>query len=147
MVDGEQGGVSKSVEWQGGGGFRFCRLGSTVFDEYGCLHPEIKFPALAAHVWYLENKIPLQQEEPSALLGVHNDTEYYLLYNCILGDRRPQGGNVLTSKILATLLDVEHFLEQETRIVIYGESTRLGEARLQQSRITFKQIPYDVATL
>ena len=147
VIDGEQGGISKSVEWQGGGGFRFCRLGSTVFDEYGCLHPEIKFPALAAHIWYSENKIPLQQAEPSALLGMYNDTVYYLLYNGILGDRRPQGGNVLTSKILATLPEIELHLEKGTQIVIYGESTRLGEARLQQSNIAFKQIPYDVATL
>jgi len=33
VIDGEQGGISKSVNWQGGGGFRFYRLGPPVFDE------------------------------------------------------------------------------------------------------------------
>lgn len=30
VIDGEQGGISKAVEWMGGDGFRFYRLGSTV---------------------------------------------------------------------------------------------------------------------
>jgi adenine-specific DNA-methyltransferase len=33
VTDGEQGGISKAQNWQGGGGFRFYRLGSTVFDD------------------------------------------------------------------------------------------------------------------
>ena len=28
--------------------------------------------------------------------------------------------------------------------VVYGETTRLGEARLREAGITFKQIPYDI---
>lgn len=143
VVDGEQDGVSKSVRWQGGGGFRFCKLGEAVFDEYGCLNTDIKFPTLASHIWYLETKTPLINKADTPLLGVHNDTAYYLLYNGILGDRRPAGGNVLTSKVLNNLPDID----KHERIVIYGESSRLGEARLKQANITFKQIPYDVGTL
>ena len=75
------------------------------------------------------------------LLGIHNKTAYYLLYNGILGDRRPQGGNVLTSAILAHL--DETYPHQGPRI-IYGETTRLGKARLREAGITFKQIPYDI---
>jgi len=37
--------------------------------------------------------------------------------------------------------------EFEGKKVIYGETTRLGEARLKQENITFKQIPYDVKAL
>jgi adenine-specific DNA-methyltransferase len=148
VIDGEQGGISKAVNWQGGGGFRFLKLGQTVFDEYGCLNHEIKFPTLAAHIWYLENREPMpKQKEPSAFLGVSNKTAYYLLYNGILGDRRPQGGNVLTSKILAILPEINQHIASNCKIVIYGESSRLGEARLRQSNITFKQIPYDVSAL
>lgn len=33
VVDGEQGGISKSVNWQGGGGFRFYELGEAIFDD------------------------------------------------------------------------------------------------------------------
>src|SRR5690606_23422921 len=35
VIEGEQGGISKDVNWQGGGGFRFCTLGEPVFDEDG----------------------------------------------------------------------------------------------------------------
>jgi adenine-specific DNA-methyltransferase len=36
-VDGEQGGISKTVGWQGGGGFRFYELASSLLnqDEFG----------------------------------------------------------------------------------------------------------------
>lgn len=145
VVDGEQGGISKSVNWQAGGGFHFYQLGQTVFDEYGCLNSDIKFPTLAAHIWYLETKTPLNKQIPSAYLGSHNDIAYYLLYNGILGDKRPQGGNVLTSKVLDSLPEITK--HQDKQIVIYGESTRLGESRLNQAKIIFKQIPYDVSAL
>ena len=32
VVEGEQGGISKTVNWTGGGGFRFYRLGSELYD-------------------------------------------------------------------------------------------------------------------
>jgi len=72
---------------------------------------------------------------------VHEGTAYVLLFNGILGDRRPAGGNVLTASVL-THLDT---LFSHTGLrVIYGETTRLGEARLREAGITFKQIPYDI---
>lgn len=141
VVDGEQGGISKAVEWQGGGGFRFYRLGETVYDEYGCLNSKVSFNALAGHIWYNEvRQSPSAdfQKEKSPLLGVHNGTAYYLLYNGILGDRRPDGGNVLTSPVLNSL---PAFAGPK---VIYGETSRLGPSRLAHEQITFKQIPYDV---
>jgi adenine-specific DNA-methyltransferase len=141
VVDGEQGGISQAVHWQGGGGFRFCKLGATVFDEFGLLNHEIKFPTLAAHIWYIETQLPLGNQKDCLLIGIHNETAYYLLYNGILGDKRPTGGNVLTSKVL------EQLPEFNGKKVIYGETTRLGDARLAQENITFKQIPYDVKTL
>lgn len=141
VVDGEQGGISKSVDWQGGGGFRFYKLGQTVFDSYGYINPEVRFDALAAHIWFAETRSPKPPVEKSPLLGLHNGVAYYLLYNGILGDRRPQGGNVLTSKVLELLPP------HDGPKVIYGETTRLGPERLKQQQITFKQIPYDVRAL
>ena len=35
VVEGEQGGISKSVNWNGGNGFKFYRLGKPVFDNEG----------------------------------------------------------------------------------------------------------------
>ena len=78
VVDGEQGGISKGVNWQGGGGFRFYKLGPAVFDEYGLLSSEVKFPTLAAHIWYIETRLPLGNAERSTLVSIHNGTAYYL---------------------------------------------------------------------
>ena len=138
VVDGEQGGISKSVEWQGGGGFRFYNLGEPVFDEEGQLNPNVKFPALAAHIWFTETKSPHSGQVDSPLIGVHEGTAYYLLYNGILGDKRPSSGNVLTNKV------IEIIPEYDGPKVIYGEASRLGDARLKQLDITFKQTPYDI---
>ncbi|AHF01982.1 DNA methylase [Thiomicrospira aerophila AL3] len=140
VVNGEQGGISKSLNWSGGGGFKFYELGEMVFNEYGSINPEIKFPILAAHIWYLETKKPIHITEPSPFLGCHGGTAYYLLYNGVLGDRRPSGGNVLTRKVLNELPNVS----KHEKIVIYGESCRLGGDSLKQANIIFKQIPYDV---
>ena len=59
VIEGEQGGISAAVGWQGGGGFRFYRLGEPVFDEQGRINPAIRFPHLAAHVWFAETRTPL----------------------------------------------------------------------------------------
>lgn len=138
VVEGEQGGISKAVDWQGGGGFRFFRLGEPVFDAYGQLNRAVSFAALAAHIWFAETHIPYSGPGNSPLLGVHSGTAYYLLYNGILGDKRPAGGNILTHKVLADLP------EHDGPKVIYGEACRIGEARLQEVSITFRQIPYDI---
>lgn len=138
VIDGEQGGISNAVNWQGGGGFRFYRLGDPVFDESGQINRSIKFPTLAAHIWFCETKTPLQAKADSPLLGVHNEIAYYLLFNGILGDKRPDGGNVLTSKVLSGLS------VHDGPKVIYGETSRLGPESLKAKQITFKQIPYDI---
>jgi len=138
VIDGEQGGISKAVGWQGGGGFRFYRLGPPVFDESGQISPSIHFETLAAHIWFSETRTPLLAPPSSPLLGVSNGVAYYLLYNGVLGDKRPQGGNVLTSRVLR---DLPGF---DGPKVIYGESSRFGPERLSAEQITFKQTPYDV---
>jgi len=71
-------------------------------------------------------------------LGVHEGVGYYLLFNGILGDKRPDGGNVLTRRLLAELPS------HDGPKVIYGESSRLSKESLLQLGITFKQTPYDV---
>jgi len=143
VVENEQSGITTSVNWKGGGGFKFYRLGEVIFNENGSLKEGISFNALAAHIWYGDTRNSLTKKEKSPLLGVHNGIAYYLLYNGILGDRRPDGGNVLTSKVLAIL--PEHPLDAENgKKVIYGETSRMGAARLKSENIIFKQIPYDV---
>jgi adenine-specific DNA-methyltransferase len=154
VIDGEEGGISKAVNWQGGGSFRFMKLGATIFDETGAINSNVRFATLAAFIWMQETKTPWGKlrhgstsspraaEELTPFIGTHNGVDYFLLYNGILGDKRPQAGNVLTGAVLQDLN--ERFPSAGRARVIYGEATRLGEMRLASERITFKQIPYDV---
>ncbi|MDE0157280.1 MAG: site-specific DNA-methyltransferase [Gammaproteobacteria bacterium] len=146
VIDGEQGGISKSVNWQGGSGFRFYRLGPTVFDEAGQIRRDIDFKVLAAHVWFSETKRPWNGNGDSPLLGLHDGHAYALLYNGILGDKRPAGGNVL---IRATLDRIRQEIVRSNtgfdgKLTIYGEQSRLTQTTLDRENIVFKQMPYDL---
>ncbi|WP_370304939.1 site-specific DNA-methyltransferase [Sinimarinibacterium flocculans] len=143
VVEGERGGISQAVNWQGGGGFRFAKLGEPVFDADGRIHPAVRFGALATYLWFAETHTPHVDEAfDSPLLGVHGETAIVLLYNGILGDRRPQGGNVLTHAVWAHL---QSLAAQHTGSwLIYGEASRLTPATLKKHGIAFRQIPYDI---
>jgi len=131
---------SESV-WDGGGGFSFYTLGSAVFDEQGFLHSDVKFSDLASYVWWLETHTAFisTNDITTPFLGVHEGVAYYLLYNGILGDRKPNGGNVLTNPILEYLNECH---QHEGKRIIIGEATRIGSAKLETLDIEFKQIPY-----
>jgi len=162
VIDGEQGGISKAVGWQGGGAFRFYELGEPILDENGAITETIPYETLAAHVWFMETgcgwdgpvglngsgadgvrALPAGVSK-STVLGVHDGVAYALLYNGILHDRSVSGGNVLTPKtlkvILADLGDAAH-----ERLVVYGECTKIGAAKLKELKIEFRQTPYDIA--
>ena len=144
VIEGEQGGISKAVGWQGGGGFRFYRLGPPAFDENGRICPEVRFPLLAAHVWFAETGRPWQAPaEPSPFLGAHEGRGYALLYNGILGDRSAGGGNVLTKKTLGQVRAAAGGFGGP--LTIYAARSMLGRAALKAAGLSFKQTPYDVA--
>ena len=139
VIDGEQGGISELINWQGGGGFHFYRLGETIFMSDGTTNPKVTFPALAAHIWFTETNTPLSIDQiDDAFLGAHKDTAYYLLYNGILKDKSVMGGNVLTSRTLRAL----HPFDGPK--VIYGAGCRFSAQRLKRESITFKQTPYQI---
>jgi len=123
-----------------GGGFRYCRLGPTIFDESGSIRAGVTFAELAAHVYFAETGEPLPKRTngKTPLLGVHHGKAIYLLFNGILGDRSPRGGNVLTDAVLAALPP------HDGPRIIYGEGCRLGAARLKRENIVFRQIPYGI---
>lgn len=143
VIDGEQGGISEEQNWQGGGGFCFYRLGPSVFTEDGQIHPDIKFPVLAAHIWFTETGTSwAKPNDQTPFLGSHDGHGYAFLYNGILGDKAASNGNVLTRKTLAVIRDAQGgFVGPMT---IYGERTMLSEATLNAEQIEFKQTPYDV---
>lgn len=142
VIEGEQGGISEATGWEGGGGYRFYRLGEAVFDADGGLADNIRFPTLAAHIWFSETNTPYTGDGSRPVLGVYEGTAYALLYNGILGDRSVNGGNVLTAPLLEELRAQANGWRGP--MVIYGEASRLGAARLKDEGITFKQTPYDV---
>jgi adenine-specific DNA-methyltransferase len=133
-----------------GGGFRFCTLGKPLFDAYGSIDSEVKYNDLAAHVFFSETGSPLprgkgsgvrgQGSDRGPLLGTFEGRAVYLLFNGILGDKKPNGGNVLTGAVLESLP------KHDGPKVIYGEACRLGEARLRAAGVTFKQVPWEVRT-
>ena len=165
VINGEQGGISAAVNWQGGGGFRFMRLGDAVFGADGAIHPNVRFAALAAFVWEQEthtayNPATARGRTGTPLVGIHpvsvvagntdgaveggyggESTACYLLFNGILGDRRPTSGNVLTLAVLQALKAACWYAGPK---LVYGEACRLGAARLAAEGIVFRQIPYDV---
>ena len=139
VVDGEQGGISEDCDWQGGGGFRYYKLGAPVFDENGHIRSEIRFEQLAAHVWFAETgSARSTRAKKEAFLGEHGGVGYYLLFNGVLGDTSKSGGNVLTRTVLRKLQAFDG------PKVIYGEACALPEEQLRELGIAFRQTPYDI---
>jgi len=104
---------------------------------------DVPFADLARYVYLLETGVPIAKRprKDSPLLGVHNGRAVYLLFNGVLGDRRPAGGNVLTRGVLAELPAAPAGAGAR---VIYGEACRLSDATLARERVTFRQIPYSL---
>ncbi len=121
-----------------GGGFRYTTLGEPLFDERGNIRSTVPFADLARHVYFTETGEPLpkQTEMPGPLIGVCRGTGIYLLFNGILKDKSPGGGNVLTTGVLAQLP------KHNGSKVIYGTACRIGAERLRSENIVFKQLPY-----
>ena len=142
VVEGEQGGISAALGWHGGGGFRMLQLGAPLFDADGEIHPEVRFADLAAFIWMRETGSALDAlATATPWLGSHEGIAYHLLFNGILGDRRPAGGNVLTAAVLAALCSAQ---PHDGPRVIYGEACLLGPARLAAAGVSFKQLPHAV---
>jgi adenine-specific DNA-methyltransferase len=153
VIDGEAGGISEAVGWKGGGGFRFFKLGSAVFDSERRIKEDISFENLAAHIFFTETKTPMKKpKKESAFLGVRDGIGYALLYNGILRDTNIEGGNVLTHITLHHILTCAekagfYFAgdnQNYKKLVIYGEATKLTRSHLRADNIQFKQTPYEI---
>lgn len=144
VIDGEQGGISAAVGWQGGGGFQFMQLGPAIFTPQRRIASDVSFSALAALVWHVETGQPAAHALGAALLGVHQGVARYLLFNGVLGDKRPGAGNVLTESVYRHLMAAH---PHAGAMVVYGEATQMGPARRSALGITFRQLPYDLKQL
>jgi hypothetical protein len=146
-----------------GGGFRYCTLGETLFDETGKIRETVRFGELARHVYFTETGEPLPEIRTehtegtedkkglihptsvssvnsvrTPLLGVCRGVAIYLLYNGILGDKTANGGNVLTRATLAKLPPFDG------PKVVYCAGCLLGAERLAAHGITVRQTPYEI---
>jgi site-specific DNA-methyltransferase (adenine-specific)/adenine-specific DNA-methyltransferase len=122
-----------------GGGFQFCRLSAEpLFNEFGDIREDVTFAQLADFVWFAETGEGYAGKAESPLLGVKDGAAVYLLFNGILGDRHPGGGNILTKAVYDAL--PEHDEPQ----VIYAAATRIGEAERTRRNIVFKQTPHAI---
>ena len=102
---------------------------------------------LAAHIWWQDTSTAWGTSNGAkrTVLGIHDGVAYALLYNGILHDRSVNGGNVLTRQTLGVIK--EDLGQAEYRkLVVYGEWNKLGEERLKEEKIEFRQTPYDVVT-
>lgn len=126
-----------------GGGFRFCRLGTPLFDEYGDVAQDVTFPDLAAHIFFSETGVPIPARAQSELLGVHQGRAVYLLFDAAHpGTPREAAGNVLTPDRLSRLPDPPDGFDGLR--VIYAEGCTVSPDRLKAHGAVFKQIPYQV---
>ena len=150
VVDGKDaGGITEAANWTGGGGFHFLRLGGPVFLDDGKINPSVKFPALAAHVWFAETRTPLPfRAGKGPFLGVCGGRGYALLYNGILKDNRVNGGNVLIRSILRRCREEARAggLPDSADLIIYANSCRLQERALRAANVVFRQTPYELKT-
>lgn len=141
VIAGEQGGISESIHWQGGGSFTFCELGEPVFDTWGNINPKVTFETLSAYLWQKETRTTtVPQKAP--FLGAANGVGIYLLYNGILGDKAPASGNVLTRKLMKSLL--ADYPYEGPKIIYADAVVSITPRELEAAQITFKQIPYDI---
>lgn len=112
-----------------GGGFRYCTLGETLFDQAGAIREHVTYEELARHVYFVETGAPLPAEGilDAPLLGIHNGTAVYLVTSGVLTYRR------------LSELPAHH-----GPATIYAPGCNINEQRLAEIGTTFKQIPYEI---
>ena len=124
-----------------GGGFQFCRLSTEpLFAADGEVRADVTFAQLASYVWFNETKMGYEGKGDSPLLGVFEGRAIYLLYNGILKDIKPEGGNILTRAVFNSLPPFEG------QKVIYAAAYQGGVNWIKKEQIIFKQTPYALET-
>jgi len=125
-----------------GSGMRYATLGPVLMDANGTVRRDVAYDDLARHIHYAETGAPLPADADMnpPLVSQHDGMAIYLLYNGVLGDARPEGGNVLTRSVLN---DLPTNGTSGPKIV-YGVACRVSETAQRQHGVIFRQIPYDV---
>jgi len=130
-----------------GGGFRYCRLGEPLFNEFGDIAKSVSFSDLAAHIFFSETGLPIPSKAngESPYLGMHRGRAVYLLFTPLgFGDGTPRkaSGDVLTPDALEGLPSPPG--EAAVLRIVYAEGCTVSPDRLEAERVAFRQIPYQV---
>jgi adenine-specific DNA-methyltransferase len=56
-------------------------MGVPLLDEFGDIAAEVKFPDLAAHLFFSETGVPIPQRAQSEFLGTQQGRAVYLLFD------------------------------------------------------------------
>lgn len=120
-----------------GGSFDYYELGEKLFNEDGTINPNVSVDKVREYIYYSETRQRIEREKCSDddfLLGINNDTAYYLYY---------KPGEITTLSI-NTLNKVSVKAES---YVIYADSCTLSRKQLEGYNITFKQLPQRIIKL
>ncbi len=140
VIEGYENAKGESVAGLGDG-FQFCRLSDEpLFAADGEVRADVTFAQLASYVWFNETKMGYEGKGDSPLLGVFEGRAIYLLYNGILKDIKPEGGNILTKAVFNSLPPFEG------QKVIYAAAYQGGVNWIKKEQIIFKQTPYALET-
>lgn len=134
VVDGEQGGISKAEKWEGGGGYKFYRLGDPLYDDNGLLNKNVNVKELGAFIFYKETQTSIPENSAPPFLGTVDGISYYLLYS----SDKDTCLNLASYKALKAI---------NGKKVIYADICRMSAKKLKEEQIEFKQIPYDLIKL
>ena len=129
VIDGEQGGISKSVNWQGGGGYRFYELAPTLIkeDAFGqkVINKDYNAEMLAEAVCKLEGFVYAPSE-----------TEYFIHGHSTERDFIYVTTNYMTAEHLVALNDL---VGGERSLLVCCKGFSKGDAKLPN--LTVKKIP------
>ena len=119
-----------------GGGFSFYELGEKLFADSENLNPDVPVEEIRRYIWFMETRsdyTPCTDEE-QCLLGIHNDTAYYFIYE----------------KDSTTALNKQFLSGIKTKAdgyVIYADTCLIPDEIKFKYNITFKKIPRDITRL
>ncbi len=137
----DSGGITEVANWHGGGGFRFCRLGNPLFDEWGGVNEGVTFGDLAAFVFFSDtgNPIPAKATGETSFLGEFQGRAIHLLFApSSVGVANATAGNVLSLDVLEALAT------HDGPRVVYAEGCTVPPERLAADGVIFKQVPYQL---
>ena len=118
------------------GGFSFYELGEKLFLDDENLNPDVPIEEIRRYIWFMEtrNEYSSHTEEEPYLLGVHNYTAYYFIYE----------------KNQTTALNKRFLSGIKTKAdgyVVYADTCLVPDEIRSRYNITFKKISRDITRL